>query len=211
MNIELRKNAKNDFEKDHCKLLGNSVFGKRMENVRNHCDIKLVTIDIKRNKLVLEPNYNTTKSFSENLLAIELKKTVIKANKPIYLGLAILSLSKIKMYDHWYNDIRLKYDDNVKLCYIDTDSFIMNIKREDFYKDSANDVEKKYDTSNYPCERPLPMSKNKNVPGLFNDEFGEKIMKRFVGLRPKCYSYLTNENKVDKRAKGTKKCLSIII
>ena len=111
------------------------------------------------------------------------------------------------MYDYWYNDINLKYGDNVKLCYMDTDSFIINIKTEDFYKEIANAVEKKYDTSNYVCERPLQMGKNKNVPGLFKDELGGKIMKEFVGLRPKCYSYLTSENKVDRRAKGAKNCL----
>ena len=151
MNTELRKNAKNDFEKDFFKLMNNAVFGKTMENVRKHRDIKLVNNDTRRNKLVSEPNYHTTKWFSENLLAIEMKKTVIKANKPIYLGLATLSLSKIKIYEYWYDDMKIKYGDNVKLCYMDTDSFIMNIKTEDFYKDVANDVEKKYDTSNYTC------------------------------------------------------------
>ena len=97
MNTEYRMNAKNDFEKDFFKLMNNAVFGKTMENVRKHRDIKLVTNDTKRNKLVSEPNYHTTKWFSENLLAIEIKKTVIKANKAIYLGLAILALSKIRM------------------------------------------------------------------------------------------------------------------
>ena len=100
MNTELRKNAKNDFEKDFFKLMNDAVFGKTMENVRKHRDIKLVNTDTKRNKLVSEPDFHTTKWCSENLLAIEMKKTVIKANKQIYLGLAILSLSKIKMYEY---------------------------------------------------------------------------------------------------------------
>ena len=120
MNTELRKNAKNDFEKDFFKLINNAVFGKTMENVRKHRDIELVNTDIKRNKLVSEPNYH-------NLLAIEIKKTVIKTNKSIYLGLAILAISKIKMYEYWYDDIK-KNNKNVRLCYMDTDSFIMNIK-----------------------------------------------------------------------------------
>ena len=106
MNTELRKNAKNDFEKDFFKLMNNAVFGKTMENVRKHRDIKLVNTDIKRNKLVSEPNYHTTKWFSENLLAIKMKKTVIKANKPIYLGLAILAISIRKRYEYWYDDIK---------------------------------------------------------------------------------------------------------
>ena len=94
-------------------------------------------------KLVSEPNYHTTKLLSENLLATEMKKTSLKMNKPIYLGLAILSLSKRLMYDYWYNEIKPKYEDRIRLCYMDTDSFIMHIKTKDFHKDIANNVEKK--------------------------------------------------------------------
>ena len=101
--------------------MNNAVFGKSMENVRKHRDFKLVSADTKRNKLFSQPNYHTTRWFSENLLAIEMKKTVIKTNKPIYLGLAILALSKIKMYEYWYDDTKIKYGDKVKLCYMDTD------------------------------------------------------------------------------------------
>ena len=135
MNTELRKKAKNDFEKDFFKLMNNAVFGKTMENVRKHRDIKLVTTDKRRNKLVSEPNYYTIKCFSENLVAIE-----------IYLGLLILEISKILMYEFWYDYIKPKYDDNVKLYYMDTDSFIMHIKAEDFYHNIANDIEKRFDT-----------------------------------------------------------------
>ena len=161
----------------------------------------------KRNKLVSEPHYHTTKWFSGNLLAIEMKKTSVKMNKPIYLGLAILSLSKILMYDYWYNEMKPKYKDRIRLCYMDTDSFIMHIKTEDFYKDIADDVERKYDTSNDTVERPLPMGKNKKVIGMMKDELGGKIMQEFIGLRPKCYSYLTDDGNVNKKAKGTRKCV----
>ena len=178
--------------------MNNAVFGKTMENVRKHRDIKLVTNDTKGNKLVSEPSYHRTKWFSENLLAMEMKKTVIQANKAIYLGLAI---SKTRMYEYWYDNMKTKYGDNIKLCYMDTDSFIMHVKTEDFYEDIANDVEKNYDT----IERPLPMGKNKKVIGLMKDELGGKIMKECIGLRPKCYSYLTDDGNVDKKAKGTKK------
>ena len=99
MNTKLRTEAKNDFEKDFFKLMTNSVFGKTMENVRNHRDIKLVTTNERRNKLVSEPNYHTTKYFSENLLAIEIRKTKILMNKPVYLGQAILDISKTLMYE----------------------------------------------------------------------------------------------------------------
>ena len=185
--------------------MNNAVFGKTMENVRKHRDIKLVTTDKRRNQLVSEPNYRTIKWFSENLLAIEMKKTKIKMNKPVYLALSILEISETLMYEFWYDYIKPKYIDNAKLCYMDTDSFIMHVKIEDFYKNIADDVEKRFDTSNYECDRPVPTGKNKKVIGLMKDELGGKIMTEFVVLRPKTYSYLTGDCKEDKKAKGTKK------
>ena len=161
MNTELRKEAKNDFEKDLFKLMNNSVFGKTMENIRKHRDIKLVTTDKKRSKLVSEPNYHTINLISEDLSIIEMKKTKVKMNKPIYLGLSILEISKTLMYEFWYNYMKPKYNNNVKLCYMDTDSFVMNIKTNDFYKDITNDVENRFDTSNYEVNRPLPTGQNK--------------------------------------------------
>ena len=118
----------------------------------------------------------------------------VKMNKPIYLGLSILDISKILMYEFWYDYMKPKYGNNGKLCYMDTDSFIMNIKTEDFHKDIANGVEKRFDTSNYEVNRPLPTGKYKNVM-------------EFVTLRLKTYSYLTDDGKEDKKAKGTKKCV----
>ena len=109
-NSKLRKEAKNDFERDFFKLINNSVFGKTMENVRKHRDIKLVTTDEERNKLVSEPNH-ATKRFSENLLAIEMKKVKVKMNKPIYLGMSILDISKTLMYKFWYDYFKPKYGD----------------------------------------------------------------------------------------------------
>ena len=147
-NTELRKLAKDDFEKDIFKSMNNAVFGKTMENIRKHRDIKLVTTD-KINKLVIEPNYHTMNYISEDLSTIEMNKMKVKINKPIYLGLSILDISKILMYEFWYDYIKLKYGNDVKLCYMDTDSFVMNIKTNDFYKDISNDVEKRFDTSNY--------------------------------------------------------------
>ena len=119
MNTELRKAAKNDFEKDLFKLMNNSVFGKTMENIRKHRDIKLVTTDKKRSKLVPEPNYHTINLISEDLSTIEMKKTKVKMNKPIYLGLSILEISKTLMYEFWYDYMKPKYVNNVKLCYMD--------------------------------------------------------------------------------------------
>ena len=203
MNTELRKLARNDFEKDLFKLMNNSVFGKTMENIRKHRDIKLVTTDKKRSKLVSEPNYHTINLISEDLSIIEMKKTKVKMNKPIYLGLSILEISKILMYEFWYDYIKPKYNDNVKLCYMDTDSFVMHIKT----KDISDDVGNRFDTSNYEVKRPLLIGTNKKIIGLMKDELGGEIITEFIALRPKTYSYLTDNDKIDKKAKGTKKCV----
>ena len=136
-----------------------------------------------------------------------MNKTRVKMNKPIYLGLSILDISKILMYEFWYDYMKPRYNDNVKLCYMDTDSFIINIKTNDFYEDIANDVEKIFDTSNYECNRPLPIGKNKKVLGLMKEELRGKIITEFVTLKPKTYSYLTDDGKEDKKTKGTKKCV----
>ena len=172
MNTELRMPAKNDFEKDFFKLMNNAVFGKTMENVRNHRDIKIVTNDKRRSILASEPNYHSTKYISKDLLIMEMKKVEVKMNKPIYRGQAILDISKTLMYEFWYDYIKPMYGDKAKLCYTDTDSLVMHIKTEDFYKDIANDVERLFDTSNYnrKDDRPLPIGKNKKVIGMFKDE-----------------------------------------
>ena len=174
---------------------------------KKHRDIKLVPTDKRRNKLVSEPNYHTMNYISEDLSIIEMNKTKVKTNKHIYLGLSILEISKLLMYEFWYDYMKPKYGSNVKLYYMDTDSFIINIKTLDFYKDIANDVEKRFDTSNYEVDRLLSIGKNKKVIGLMKDELGEKIIAEFVTLRPKTYSYLTDDCKEDKKAKGTKKCV----
>ena len=113
-----------------------------------------------------------------------MNKTKVKMNKPIYLGLSTLDNSKILRYEFWYDYMKLKYIDNVKLCSMDTDSFIKNIKTEDFYKDIANNAEKRFDTSNYEVNRPLPTGQNKKVIGLMKDELGGNIITEFVTLKP---------------------------
>ena len=206
INTELRKKASDDFEKDFFKLMNNAVFGKTMENVRKHRNIQLVKTDHKRNKLVSEPNYHTMKLISENLSIIEMKKVKVKV-KAIYLGLSIIEISKIIMHEFWYDYMKRKYGDMVKLCYMDTDSLVMNIKTKDFYKDIAQDVEERFDISNYGVDRPLPKGKNKKVIGLMKDELGGGIITEFVALRPKTYSYMTDEFIEMKKAKSTKKCV----
>ena len=178
-----------------------------MENIRKHRDIKLVATDKKRSKLVSEPNYHTINLISEDLSITEMKKTKVKNNKPIYLGLSILEISKTLTYEFWYDYMKPKYNGNVRLCYMDTDSFVMHIKTNDFYKDIASDVENRFDTLNYEVNRTLPTGKNKKVIGLMKDELGGKIITEFVILRSKTYSFLTDDGKEDKKAKGTKKCV----
>ena len=120
-----------------------------MKNVRNHRDIKLVTTNKQRSKFVSEPNYHSTKYISKGLLIMEMKKVEAKMNKPIYIGQAILDISKTLMYEFWYGYIKPKYGDKARLCYTDTDSFVVNINTEDFFKDIADDVESWFDKSNY--------------------------------------------------------------
>ena len=134
MNTKLRKEPKNEFEKDFFKLMNNSVFEKTMENVRKHRDIKLMTTEEKRIKLLSEPNYHTRKQFSENLLAIEMKKTKVKMNKPIYLGMSILDTSKTLMYEFWYDYVKPKYKEKAKLCYMDTEALLLTFSLNTFLK-----------------------------------------------------------------------------
>ena len=218
LKVDLRKDAKNKFEKDFYKLMNNSISGKTMVNVRNYTDIKLVTTANRRNKLASEPNYESTEYISKDLLVMEMRKTELKMNKPIYLGQAILDISKTLMYEFWYDFIKSKYADKVKLCYMDTDSFFMHIKTEDFYKDISVDVDRWFDTSNFNINNngPLENGKNKKKLGKFKDELGGKIMAEFCAVRAKAYSFLIDEytddnytkNKiVNKKAKGKKKCI----
>ena len=208
MNPELRKKAKNGFEKNSFKLMNNCVFGKTMQNVRNQRDSKLVTSDKRRKRLVSEPNYYSHKTFSDDLMTIEMKKTRLKMTKLLYLGISILNISKRLMYKFWCDYIRPKYGYKTKLCYTDTDSFIIYIKTEDFFEDISNDVEKWFDTSNYNKKDkiPLPIGKNKKLPDLFKDELGGKIIAEFVALRPK-HSYLDDDCNKHKKSKGTKRCV----
>ena len=133
-----------------------------MENIRKYRDFKLVTSDKRRSISVSEPNYHISKHISDDLMIIEMKKVEVIMNKPIYLGQAILDISKTHMYEFWYDYIKPKYKDKARLCYMDTDSFVNNIKTEDFYKDTADEVEKWFDTSNYGKndKRPLAIGIN---------------------------------------------------
>ena len=208
MNTNLRTKAKNNFEKDFFKLMNNSVFGKTMENIRNRVNVKLVNTQERLKKLVAKPNLKSPpKIFSENLVSVHLKKTSLLMNKPVYLGMCILDLSKTIMYDFHYNYIKPKYGDKAKLLFTDTDSLMYEIETEDFYKDISEDVKDRFDTSDYPENHPsgIPTGINKKVLGMFKDEAAGKIIKEFVGLRAKLYSYKMDERGEHKKCKGIKK------
>ena len=134
-----------------------------------------------------------------------MNKVKVNMNKPVFRGMSILDISKTLMNEFWYDYIKPKYQNNEKLCYMDTDIIITHIKTEDIFKDFADDVEKIFDTSNYEVDRPLPKGMNKRMIELMKNELGGKIITEFVALRPKIYSYLTDGNNVHKKAKGTKK------
>ena len=206
-NTQLRTAAANDFEKDFFKLMNNSVFGNTMENIRKHRKIKLVTTEEKYLRTVMKPNFKSGVLFGENLMGCEMGKIKVVMNKPVYLGQAILDLSKIVMYEFHYDYMVPKYSlEKLKLCYMDTDSLVYDIKTEDFYEDIAIDVEARFDTSNYSKSdfRLLPIGLNKKVIGLMKDELGGKIITEFVALRPKLYSYRELDGSEDKKCKGIK-------
>ena len=147
MNTKLRQKVKNNFEQYFFKPMNNAVFGKTMENVRKHRNIKLVTKERRRNYLVSEPNYHTTKYLAKELLATEIRKTQIIVNKPvylIYLGLSVLDLRKTVISKFWYDYVKTKYDENEILCNMDTDNFIVDVIADGFDKDIAEDAETRY-------------------------------------------------------------------
>ena len=157
----------------------------------------------------MKPNFKSGILFSENLMGCEMGKIKVKMNKPVYLSQAILDLSKLVMYEFHYDYMKSKYGENLKLCYMDTDSLVYHIETEDFYKDIAKDVNARFDTSGYSKEdaRPLPIGLNKKVIGLMKDELGSKIMTEFVALRPKLYAYRKLDGKEHKKCKAIKKCV----
>ncbi|XP_022810632.1 uncharacterized protein LOC111347672 [Stylophora pistillata] len=208
LNTSLRSKADNDFEKDFYKPMNNAVFGKTMENIRKRVDVKLVNSEEKAKKLTNKVNFKYFTIFSEDLSAIHMGKTQIYFNKPLYLGMSILDISKTLMYDFHYNYIKPKYpNDKSKLLFTDTDSLCYEIHTSDFYKDITGDVDRWFDTSNISKEHPSGVSTdvNKKVIGMFKDEAGGKIIEEFVGLRAKLYSYkMFDEEKEVKKCKGVK-------
>ena len=207
-NTELRKTAANSFEKDFFKLMNNSVFGKTIENIRKRQNIILVDNRAKAVKLTSRPNFDRATIFDRNLIAIHMKKTEVYFNKPVYVGQAILDLSKTLMFNFHYNYIQKKYGHKrAKLLFTDTDSLMYEIHTKDFYEDISEDIRSKFDTSDYPQDHKsgILTGVNKKVIGMFKDEVAGQQITHFVGLRPKLYSFKVEDSSTTKKCKGVKK------
>ena len=203
-NTEKRTNAKNAFEKDFFKLMNNSVFGKTMENIRKRVDVRLVTDENKLLKMAAKPTYVSSKIFNKNLVAVHKIKETLTLDRPAYLGMCILDLSKTLMYDFHYNYIKQKYDSKAKLLFTDTDSLTYEIETNDVYQDFWNNKDK-FDNSDYSQDSQYFDRTNKKVIGKFKDEAAGMPITEFVGLRSKMYSYMKDNDKGGKTAKGIKK------
>lgn len=189
MNTELRKKAKNDFEKSFFKYLINSIFGKTLENIRSRVKITLCNqygSKFGARSLIAQPNFKKFIIFDEDFVAIEQKVTSLVMNKPIAIGMSILELSKCTIYNFLYGFLKPLYKEKVEVAYTDTDSFILDVECEDFYKDISKNIDM-FDTSDYPYPNQYNIErKNKKIPKLFKDELAGQIITEFVGLRSKC-------------------------
>ena len=206
-NTELRQKAATNSEKNFFKSMNNSVFGKTIENIRKRQNIILVDNRKKAEKLASRPNFERATIFDKNLIAVHMKKTEVYFNKPVYVGQAILDLSKSLMFDFHYNYIKKKYKNRAELMFTDTDSLLYQIHTDDFYKDISYDIKEKFDTSDYPPnhESGIQTGVNKKVIGMFKDEVAGRQITHFVGLRPKLYSFKVEDGSLTKKCKGVKK------
>jgi len=226
LNTHLRSHAKNSFEKDFFKLMNNAIFGKTLEDVFKRKDIRLLTHwsnigkKLGANNLISKPNFHSSTRISNNLVAIQMNRLNVTLNKPIYVGFSVLELSKKVMYDFHYKYIIPKYEihaplsnadtnfyeNKASLLYTDTDSLIYEIQTDDFYKDIENDIDARFDTSDFSPNNifKLPL-KNKKKLGMFKDECNGNILSEFVGLKAKTYCLLLEDDHIIKKAKGVKK------
>ena len=203
-NTTERAKAKYDYEKDFFKLMNNATFGKTMENVRKRIRFELVNDETRFKKLVNDPTFDNAIIMNENLTGVMRKKTCVTLDKPIAIGMCVLDLSKLLMYDYHYNTIKKQYKDRATLLFTDTDSLTYEIETNDIYDDMKKDKQL-YDFSDYPKDHPLYDVSNKKVIGKFKDETSSKIITEFVGLRAKMYSFKTDDEHESKKVKGIKK------
>lgn len=208
INTSKRAVANNKFEKDYYKLLNNSVFGKMMENVRNRIDYSLINVseEKKLQKMWNCPSFKSQRHINKDILGVERFNKKVELNKPIIVGLCILDISKILMYDFHYNKMKPMYGDKIKLLFTDTDSLCYNIQTEDFYRDMLPN-KNLFDNSEYEQSHIFFDDSNKKVIGKFKDETSGDEITEFIGLRSKMYSFMTNSMENEKRAKGISKAV----
>jgi hypothetical protein len=209
LNTQMRNASKNDFEKMFFKLMNNSVFGKTMENVDNRIDVKLVSHWEKVDRrvgaeiLIAKPNFKNISVFDENLVAVQMNKVKILYNKPVYVGFTVLDLSKTIIYDFYYNYLKQKYKNNIKLLYTDTDSLIIKVDTDNFYNDMKLNLDK-FDTSNYKLDNIHNIPINTSILGKMKDEYPNECISCFYGTGAKAYCVITPSS-ITKKAKGVKK------
>ena len=195
---EKRRLAKNAFEKDFFKLMNNSVYGKNMENLRKRIDVRLVTNKRRLLKLITSrPTFISSKIFNENLVAVHKIKETLTLNRPSYIGMCVLDLSKLLMYDFHYGYIKRRYGNKAQLLFTDTDSLTYEIETDDVYQDFWKDKDM-FDNSDYNKDSPFFYDDNKKVIGKMKDEAAGVIVTEFVGLRSKMYSYVKTAKPVKK-------------
>ncbi|KYN08231.1 hypothetical protein ALC62_00782 [Cyphomyrmex costatus] len=207
LNTQFRTRARNDFKKNLYKLMINAVFCKTMENVRDRVDVKLVTAWEGRygaEALIAKPNFHSRSVFAENLIAVELWKIEVKFDKPIYVGMCILDISKTCLYEFHHEYMTPLFRDRCEIVYTDTDSLNYHVECDDVYETMKRDIDR-FDTSDYPANNAygMPLA-NKKVPGLMKDENNGAIMTEFVGLRAKMYALRVDGKRDTKKANGVK-------
>jgi hypothetical protein len=207
LNTNLRKNAKNNFDKDLFKLMINAVYGRSILDKRKHLNIKLALNEKQASKWLVKPNFKQFNIINNDKALIEMRKSVVKLDSPIYVGFSVLELSKGYMYKLHYNIFKHTYEDKIKLIYCDTDSLLYEIKTDDFYEDLKNDFKHIMDFSNYDKHHGLYDDRHKKIIGYLKDEYGGQIVTEFVGLKSKLYSIMYGDNKNKNTAKGLQKAI----
>jgi len=193
-NTEMRKQAKNNFEKDFYKLMNNAAYGKFLENIFKRINVELVQTRKRLRKLCAKPNFQSCKIFNDDLVAVNLSKTNLVFNKPIFVGFSILDISKLLMYQFHYEYIKDKYGENASLLFTDTDSLTYSIETNDIYADMKENNHL-FDTSNYNKDNPLYSCQNAKVLGKMKDETAGQPIKEYVGLKAKMYSMIYSSKK----------------
>lgn len=204
-NTEKRKLAQNDFEKDFFKLMNNAVFGKTMENMRKRISVELVNTPKRLRKVCAKPNFQSFKIYNEDLVAVNIKKTTIVLNRPIYAGFCILDISKLYMYRFHYDVMKAKYGTRAQLLFTDTDSLSYELSTDNWYADMLEHQDM-FDTRNFDKAHPLYSTSNCKVLGKMKDECGGVPIESFVGLKPKIYSFMYGKGQ-KQTTKGVKKCV----